>query len=229
MPPRSINVDDSLIETIAQERFRYETIFQEQADALRLDAPRFQAAMARLEQSPLLAPRASEDSVDEYLKFCDNICRQEPKDFDDRVRILQASHAALMCIVNFQFIPQSERVQLAIIERHNELRETVWEHAATPVRDIREPPLSKPAGRPRSLTPEELHSFRNPEILHGKQFVISPDTDEKEMYEVSSYTRSRDKKIRYEVLFDDCGDPIPVDEEEMWSMLKDSQYFELEA
>jgi len=67
--------------------------------------------------------------------------------------------------------------------------------------------------------------FQNPDKLHGKQFIISPDTDDSGMYEVIGYCKRKDKPVQYDVLFEDCaGDPIRVDAGEMMSMLEDSLY-----
>jgi hypothetical protein len=60
--------------------------------------------------------------------------------------------------------------------------------------------------------------------LHGKQFILYPNTNDSEMYEVIGYYRKRDKTVRYDVLFDDCVDPIEVDAEEMMGMLEDSHF-----
>jgi len=87
-------------------------------------------------------------------------------------------------------------------------------------------PLSKPdkSTEPRCITAPELQLFRSPDNLHGKQFILSPGTGEPGMYEVIGYSRKRDKTIQYEVLFDDCPDPITVKAEEMMAMLEDSTY-----
>jgi hypothetical protein len=78
---------------------------------------------------------------------------------------------------------------------------------------------------PRRITPEELRLFEIPDNLHGKQFLLSPDSDESSMYEVIGYSRKRDKTVTYDILFDDCVDPFPVDGEEMVRMLEDNLYF----
>ena len=44
------------------------------------------------------------------------------------------------------------------------------------------------------------------------------------MYEVIAYSKARDKTVRYDVLFDDCDDPITVDAREMMCMLEESLY-----
>ena len=76
------------IENIAQKQIRYETIFGEQAEVLRSDLPKFEAAMAQLQKSPLVAKRGqrwepTQDDVDEYLARCDAICHLVPQDFDE--------------------------------------------------------------------------------------------------------------------------------------------------
>ena len=87
--------------------------------------------------------------------------------------------------------------------------------------------VSKPSADPRHITPEDLRLFETPDSLHGKQFLLSPDNDDDEscMYEVLGYSRKRDKTVIYDVLFDDCRDPIPVGEKEIMGMLKNSLYF----
>jgi hypothetical protein len=43
------------VEDMAQNQIKYETIFGEQAEVLRSDLPKFEAAMAQLQKSPLVA------------------------------------------------------------------------------------------------------------------------------------------------------------------------------
>jgi hypothetical protein len=88
-----------------------------------------------------------------------------------------------------------------------------------------EKPISKPSVDPRRITAEDLRLFEIPDNLHGKQFLLSPDSDESCMYDVIGYSRKRDKTVTYDVLFDDCVDPIPVEVKEMMGMLEDSLYF----
>lgn len=45
------------------------------------------------------------------------------------------------------------------------------------------------------------------------------------MYEVIGYSKKRDETIQYQVLFDDCVDPITVNSDEMMAMLEDSIIF----
>jgi hypothetical protein len=86
-------------------------------------------------------------------------------------------------------------------------------------------PLSKPSIEPRRITAEELQLFHTPDNLHGRQFILSPGTGESGMYEVIEYSKKRDGTIQYEVLFDDCADPITVNANEMMTMLEDSIIF----
>lgn len=85
-------------------------------------------------------------------------------------------------------------------------------------------PLTKPSVEPRHITTEELQLFRNPDNLHGKQFILSPDTDGCGMYEVIGYSRKRENAVQYDVLFNDCEDPVTVDAQAMMGMLEDSLY-----
>jgi hypothetical protein len=75
----------------------------------------------------------------------------------------------------------------------------------------------------RRITAEELRLFQDPENLHGKQFVLLANSNSG-MYEVIGYSRKRDRTVEYNVLFDDCGDPIMVNAKEMMEMLEDSLY-----
>ena len=86
-------------------------------------------------------------------------------------------------------------------------------------------PISKPSTDPRRITPEDLRLFETPDNLHGKQFLLLPDSDDSCMYEIIGYSRKRDKTVIYDVLFENCEDPFPVDKKEMMSMLEDSLYF----
>ena len=76
------------VEDMAQKRIKYETIFTEQAEVLKTDPPRFAAAMANIQQSPLVAKQGqcwqpTQDKVDEYLAHCDEICHSVPQDFNE--------------------------------------------------------------------------------------------------------------------------------------------------
>jgi hypothetical protein len=77
-----------LIETLAKERLRYETIFSTQAEVLRTDPANRDAAVARMRESPHVAKRGEcwepkEDDVDQYLAQCNDICQLVPQDFDE--------------------------------------------------------------------------------------------------------------------------------------------------
>ena len=92
-----------------------------------------------------------------------------------------------------------------------------------------EMPISKPLMDLRCITPEDLQLFKTPDNLHGNKFLLLPasdnDDDKSCMYEVIGYSRKQDKTVTYDVLFDNCKDPILVDEKEMTSLLEDSLYF----
>ncbi|KAF8335771.1 uncharacterized protein EI90DRAFT_3120054 [Cantharellus anzutake] len=119
-----------------------------------------------------------------------------------------------------KFGKQPESVQLAITKRHHELWLSV---NSTPLPTINhELPLSKSSVEPRPLTPEEHQLFQNPDKLHGKRFVLSPHTEESGVYEVIGYHKKRDSSVQYDVLFDDCDDPILLKAREVMRMLEDS-------
>ncbi|KAF8271077.1 hypothetical protein EI94DRAFT_1721285 [Lactarius quietus] len=192
------------------------------------DPAKTKEAKAKFLASGLIGERGkwqpTQDKADEYLAKCDDIVRMVPRDFDDRVKILYAAHAGLMCLVNCKFAQQRERVQLAIVQRHHEISESMYP-TPPPLTNNSEPPISKPLKDPRRISAEDLQLFQIPDNLHGKKFILSPDSDESGMYEVIGYARERDKTVTYDVLFDDCGDSIPVTEKEMMGMLEDSVYF----
>ena len=144
MPVRHTPAVLSFIEHMAEEQLRYETIFAENAEILQADEPKFDAAMAqiRVQQSPLVAKpgqlwEPTQETADEYLAYCNDICRSVPWNFNElsllrgspalpthlssRVKILHGAHAALICLVRCKFAQQSESVQLAIMKRHHEL------------------------------------------------------------------------------------------------------------
>ncbi|KAF8273180.1 hypothetical protein EI94DRAFT_1826456 [Lactarius quietus] len=215
------------VEHMAKERFRYESTFAEQAEVLRTDPAKTKEAKAKFLASGLIGERGkwqpTQDKADEYLAKCDDICRMVPRDFDDRVKILYAAHAGLMCLVNCKFAQQRERVQLAFVKRHHEISESMYPTPA--LTNNSEPPISKPLKDPRRISAEDLQLFQIPDNLHGKKFLLSPDSDESGMYEVIGYARKRDKTVTYDVLFDDCEDPVSVTAKEMMGMLEDSLYF----
>jgi hypothetical protein len=96
-------------------------------------------------------------------------------------------------------------------------------HATPPIQDNREAPLSMPMVQPRHITAEEIQLFQDPEHLHGKQFILL-DNDDSGMYEVTGYSRKRDRTLEYDVLFDDCEDSIKLNASEMTVMLEGSLY-----
>ena len=96
-------------------------------------------------------------------------------------------------------------------------------HPTPPIQGNCEVPLSKPSVEPRHITAEELRLFRDPKNLHGKQFVLSANNDSG-MYEVIGYSRKWDRTVEYDMLFDDCGDPMMVSAKEMMVLLEDSLY-----
>ncbi len=83
-----------------------------------------------------------------------------------------------------------------------------------------------PSVAPKALSAGELQSFvGQPDLLHGRKFLLSPNTEDEIMFEVVSYMRARDKTVRFEILFEDCGDSLMVDQEEMNSMLEDCHIY----
>jgi hypothetical protein len=132
------------VEHIAQEQIRYETIFTKQRDVLLTDRAKYDEAIAQTRKSPLVAKpgqfwEPTQDKVDEYLSKCDEICHSVPQNFEElsvmqlfsgfrltsdqfsRVKIIFAAHAALICMTTCKIAQQRERVQLAILRRHNEI------------------------------------------------------------------------------------------------------------
>ena len=84
---RHTPVEIEFIETMANEQFKYQTIFSAHAEWLNTDPLNFAAAMARIEQSPLIVKRGqpwepTPDKVD-YLVQCDDICQLVPQNFDE--------------------------------------------------------------------------------------------------------------------------------------------------
>ena len=73
---------------------------------------------------------------------------------------------------------------------------------------------------------EDLRLFETPDNLYGMQFLLSPNGDESCMYEIIIYSRKRDKPVTYDVLFENCEDPIPVVEKDMMSVREDSLHFQ---
>ncbi|KAH9074846.1 hypothetical protein EDB83DRAFT_2312347 [Lactarius deliciosus] len=172
-----------VIDNMAKEQIKYEIIFTEQAQVLQTNQTKFKEAMEKIQQSPLIAKQGQHwkptpDKVDEYLS---------------------KSYAALMCIITCKNTEQPESVQLAILRRHHKLltdSELMSSTHPTPSQDPItgncEAPLSKPLVEPRHITNEELQLFQNPENLHGKQFILSPETNDSGLYEVIGYFRKRD-------------------------------------
>jgi hypothetical protein len=69
---------------------------------------------------------------------------------------------------------------------------------------------------------EARHHRRSPIVPDSAResssfFILSSDADSDDsgMYEVIGYHNKRDKSVQYELLFDDCDNPIRVDVKEM--------------
>jgi hypothetical protein len=160
-------------------------------------------------------------------------------DTRSRVKILHAAHGALMCIVGCKIAKQPETIQLAILKKHYELTCVILltllvvpnlmaiHRHPHPIKNDQSPlPVSKPgkpAVKPQLITAKDMQSFQIPDNVLGKNFIFSPDTEASGMYEVVGYYRGKDT-VEYDIVFEDCGDPIRVDAEEMMGMLKDSLY-----
>jgi hypothetical protein len=78
----------------------------------------------------------------------------------------------------------------------------------------------------RAMTADELVNFQNnPDLLLGEKFILQPNTDDAEMYEVISYRKNRDKSIEFEVLFESNPQvPLMHEEKDMKEMLCNSHY-----
>ncbi|KAH8996135.1 hypothetical protein EDB86DRAFT_2829263 [Lactarius hatsudake] len=68
-----------VIDNMAKEQIKYEIIFSKQAQVLKTDQTKFNEAMAKIQQSPLIAKQGQRweptpDKVDEYLLKRDDIC-----------------------------------------------------------------------------------------------------------------------------------------------------------
>ena len=77
-----------LIDTMAKEQFKYESIFSTQAKCLRTDPSNSEAAMARIKKSLLVAKPGEHweplpDAVEQYLMQCNDICEVVPQNFDE--------------------------------------------------------------------------------------------------------------------------------------------------
>jgi hypothetical protein len=91
MPVRHHTSEErELIESIAQERVKYENIINDQCTELRTDPHLFHVAVTKLNETPLALiakPGQSwlpaQDMVDDYLTKCDDLCHIIPKTFDE--------------------------------------------------------------------------------------------------------------------------------------------------
>jgi hypothetical protein len=82
------STERDLVEHIAQERIRYESIFEEQRKILQTDQAKYDQAIAKTRQSSFVAKpgqrwQPPQDKVDEYLAKCDEICHSVPRDFEE--------------------------------------------------------------------------------------------------------------------------------------------------
>jgi hypothetical protein len=79
---------NSIVEEIAQKKFKYEKIFEEQAVELRKDPVKCELAYQRVSRSTNTVkpgqqwmPKAAEKAA--YMKHMDNICNKEPTSLDE--------------------------------------------------------------------------------------------------------------------------------------------------
>lgn len=72
------------------------------------------------------------------------------------------------------------------------------------------------------ISAEDMQSFKNPDNLNGRQFVLSPDTEESGMYEVVGFYKGKYGEVQYDIIFEDIQDPIRIDAKEMVEMLERS-------
>jgi len=82
------------VDFIKDELLRYEAVFAKQAGFLRADPCSFQAAMVKIQQSPLVAKdgqcwEPTENNIDDYLAHCNEICQLVPQGFDELSLFLQ--------------------------------------------------------------------------------------------------------------------------------------------
>ena len=265
MPLTPIEVD--LVENLAQEQVRYETIHKDQRNILKTNQNEFDQARARLEQSSAVVKpgqrwQPAHDQVDQYLAQCDATCRSIPHNFDElsdesgkllsliysnntqsRQNYVLSSYRS--CVhYNVQIFTttfrgsacdskEAQRVTV-VIQLNNCVRSPDSLIIYRLSRPRRPPPspitnealLSKRSVEPRRITSEDFCLFQNPEELHGKQFILSPNSVDSEIFEIIGYSRKRDKTVTFDLLFDDgCEDPVPVDAEELMGLLKSSLYF----
>ena len=61
------------------------------------------------------------------------------------------------------------------------------------------------------ISAEDMQSFKNPDNLNGRQFVLSPDTEESGMYEVVGFYKGKYGEVQYDIIFEDIQDPIRID------------------
>jgi hypothetical protein len=85
---RQTTAEADTIEHIAQEQLKFEIVFEEQARVLRANQARCDVAMRKIQQTPLVAKRGqhwepTQDNADEYLAYCEDICRSVPQNFDE--------------------------------------------------------------------------------------------------------------------------------------------------
>ena len=83
------------VEDMARKQIRYEAIFGEQAEVLRSHLPKFEAAMAQLQESPLVAKHGqrwepTQDNVDEIMGLR-AVMNYVPCNLQDRTATRQGS------------------------------------------------------------------------------------------------------------------------------------------
>ncbi|THG99154.1 hypothetical protein EW026_g3142 [Hermanssonia centrifuga] len=214
-----------------------------QLDALRETPEARDAAIQRLVEAGIIDPTnrqwpKKEDAAN-YISYWSDVSAKTPTSTDESALVAHAAVTAGWALLDYEIAFKPERVQYAIMERCAEL-------CVPSIPGVRGIPGVRVAVdvvrgssteelqtvRPHSIIPKalsagEIQSFMGqPDLLHGRKFLMSPDTEDEAMFEVVSYTRARDKSLRFEILFEDCDDSsLTIDQEEMNSMLEESYIY----
>jgi len=68
--------------------------------------------------------------------------------------------------------------------------------------------------------------LRDPFTLVDQVFVLQPGTEEAALWKVVTFTMKENRQMEYGVQLADCDGPIPMDQDELISLMMDSQQIE---
>ncbi|KIJ64968.1 hypothetical protein HYDPIDRAFT_187767 [Hydnomerulius pinastri MD-312] len=132
-----------------------------------------------------------------------------PTTLDDHLKTVSIAFSVANSIMEWLF-HQSRKTQNAFYKRHNQIYLAMKNKPPPPPA----PKLDVPAETARSLTRQELQSFKNPFEVFGKSFKVDDL-----VFKVISYTQLPRGGSEFKLWYEIAEDPVEVSEEELHDVL----------